>query len=88
MQFTPENTKGEKLTSRALKDECVFDAGYVVESETRTVDGKVKRFQNKTPISYVLAPSASGGGSSDVPGGGSSDIPGGGGTTPGEAGGE
>ncbi len=29
MNFTPENTKGEKLTSRALKDECVFDAGYV-----------------------------------------------------------
>ena len=21
--FTPENTKGEKLTSRALKEECV-----------------------------------------------------------------
>ena len=59
MNFTPENTKGEKLTSRALKDECVFDAGYVVESVKRTVDGKVKRFQNKTPISFVMA-SASG----------------------------
>ena len=59
MNFTPENTKGEKLTSRALKDECVFDAGYVVESVKRTVDGKAKRFQNKTPISFVMA-SASG----------------------------
>ena len=56
MNFTPENTKGEKLTSRALKEECVFDAGYVVESIKRTVDGKVKRFQNKTPISYIMAP--------------------------------
>ena len=56
MNFTPENTKGEKLTSRALKEECVFDAGYVVESVKRTVDGKVKRFQNKTPISYIMAP--------------------------------
>ena len=56
MNFTPENTKGEKLTSRALKEECVFDAGYVVESVKRTVDGKVKRFQNKTPISYIIAP--------------------------------
>ena len=56
INFTPENTKGEKLTSRALKEECVFDAGYVVESIKRTVDGKVKRFQNKTPISYILAP--------------------------------
>ena len=79
MNFTPENTKGEKLTSRALKDECVFDAGYVVESETRTVDGKVKRFQNKTPISYILAPNGSGG---STPGGPGSN----GGVTPGEAG--
>ena len=56
MNFTPENTKGEKLTSRALKDECVFDAGYVVESVKQTVDGKEKRFQNKTPISFILSP--------------------------------
>ena len=70
MNFTPENTKGEKLTSRALKDECVFDAGYVVESVKQTVDGKEKRFQNKTPISYVLSPagaSPSGGGSNPTP---------------------
>ena len=56
MNFTPENTKGEKLTSRALKDECVFDAGYVVESVKQTVNGKVKRYQNKTPISFILSP--------------------------------
>ena len=56
MNFTPENTKGEKLTSRALKDECVFDAGYVVESVKQTVDGKVKRYQNKTPIAFILSP--------------------------------
>jgi len=30
----------------------------VVESEKRTVGGKEKRFQKKTPISYVLAPAA------------------------------
>ena len=62
MNFTPENTKGEKLTSRALKDECVFDAGYVVESVKQTVDGKVKRYQNKTPIAFILSP-ANGSGS-------------------------
>ena len=56
--FTPENSKGEKLTSRAFKDECIFEFGYVVESEKRTVGGKEKRFQKKTPISYVLAPAA------------------------------
>ena len=77
MNFTPENTKGEKLTSRALKAECVFDAGYVVESVKRMVDGKEKRFQNKTPISFILAPegsNTSGGGSNtggDNTGGGS-----------------
>ena len=58
INFTPENSKGEELTSRALKKECVFEWGYLVESEVRTVGGKKKRFQNKTPLSYVLAPQA------------------------------
>ena len=58
INFVPENTKGEKLTSRAFKDQCVFEFGYVVESEVRTVDGKQKRVQKKTPISYLLAPAA------------------------------
>ena len=76
MNFTPENTKGEKLTSRALKDECVFDAGYVVESVKQTVDGKEKRFQNKTPISYILSPAGSGSGNGGNGGGGSnSPVP-------------
>ena len=58
INFNPENSKGEKLTSRAMKDECVFTFGYLVESEKRTVNGKVRRVQKKTPISYVLAPEA------------------------------
>ena len=58
LNFTPENTKGEELTSRALKKECVFEWGYLVESEVRTVGGKQKRFQKKTPLTYVLAPTA------------------------------
>ena len=71
--------EGEKLTSRALKEECVFDAGYVVESIKRTIDGKVKRFQNKTPIAFILAPesgssSNSSGGSGTNTGGNSSDV--------------
>jgi hypothetical protein len=56
INFTPENTKGEQLTSRAFKEECVFEFGYVVESEVRIVDGKERRVQKKTPISYMLAP--------------------------------
>ena len=58
INFSPENSKGEKLTSRAFKDQCIFEYGYLVESEVRTVNGKQKRFQKKTPLTYVLAPSA------------------------------
>ena len=58
INFNPENSKGEKLTSRAMKDECVFTFGYLVESEKRTVGGKQKRFQKKTPLTYVMAPQA------------------------------
>ena len=58
INFSPENTKGEKLTSRAFKEQCIFEYGYVVQSEIRTINGKQRRFQKKTPISYVLAPEA------------------------------
>ena len=58
INFTPENTKGEKLTSRAFKEQCIFEYGYVVQSEIRTVGGKQRRVQKKTPITYVLAPAA------------------------------
>ena len=69
--FTAENTKGEKLTSRAFKDECLFEWGYLVESIKRTVNGKERRFQNKTPLSYILAPEADGGSSGGSSTGGS-----------------
>ena len=58
INFNPENSKGEKLTSRALKEDCIFTFGYLVESEKRNVGGKEKRFQKKTPLTYVLAPTA------------------------------
>ena len=56
--FTPENSKGEKLTSRAFKEQCIFEYGYLVQSEIRTVNGKQRRVQKKTPLTYVLAPQA------------------------------
>ena len=58
INFNPENSKGEKLTSRALKQDCIFTFGYLVESDIRTVGGKQKRFQKKTPLTYVMAPQA------------------------------
>ena len=58
INFNPENSKGEKLTSRALKQDCIFTFGYLVESDVRTVGGNQKRFQKKTPLTYVMAPQA------------------------------
>ena len=56
LRFTPENTKGEKLTSRALKDECTFKAAYVIESKKKTIDGKQVTYQEKIPLSsYAVA---------------------------------
>ena len=86
INFNPENSKGEKLTSRALKDDCIFTFGYLVESEVRTVGGKERRVQKKTPISYLVAPAADGnsGGSN---GGSQSGGTQGGGTSGGDNGG-
>ena len=81
--FVPENTKGEKLTSRALKEDCIFTFGYLVESVKRTVNGKERRYQNKTPLTYVLAPAGDGGTSGGGTNTGGTTPSGGGGTNPG-----
>ena len=51
LRFTPENTTGEKLTSRALKEECTFKGAYVIESKKKTIDGKQVTYQEKIPLS-------------------------------------
>ena len=52
LRFRPEGagTPDEKLTSRALKDQCVFEAYQLVESKTKEVDGKPKTYQERTPL--------------------------------------
>ena len=66
LRFMPENSKGEKLTSRALKDECTFKAAYVVESKTKTIDGKARTYQEKIPISsFSVATAAASPGTGD-----------------------
>ncbi len=56
LRFTPENTKGDALTSRALKKECTFKSAYVVSSKEKTVNGKKVKYQEKIPIaSYATA---------------------------------
>ena len=57
---------GQKLGKANLADAVAGgpDAmiNGIVESEVRTVAGKQKRFQKKTPLTYVLAPTADGNG--------------------------
>ena len=58
LRFRPENagTPDEKLTSRTFKDKCVFEAFQLVESKKKTVGGKVKTYQERTPLStYALS---------------------------------
>jgi nucleoid DNA-binding protein len=51
LRFTPENSKGEELTSRKMKSECTFKAAYVVSSKEKTINGKKRTYQEKIPIS-------------------------------------
>ena len=58
LRFRPEGAgiPDEKLTSRALKDQCVFEAYQLVESKTKEVDGKMKTYQERTPLStYAIS---------------------------------
>ena len=55
LRFRPEGVKGEDLTSRALKEDCVFEAFQLVKSIQKTVNGKKRRYQERTPLStYAL----------------------------------
>ena len=58
LRFTPENSKGEELTSRALKKECTFKAAYVISSKSKTIDGKKRTYQEKIPISSFAVATA------------------------------
>ena len=58
LRFSPENSKGEKLTSRSLKKECTFKAAYVVASKEKTVNGKKVKYQEKIPISSFAVATA------------------------------
>lgn len=62
LRFLPEGEKDGKLTSRALKESCVFETRNFVTVHKVTEGGKVKRYQTRIPISdLALAQSDSGG---------------------------
>ena len=51
LRFRPEGSQGEDLTSRALKGDCTFEAYQLVKTLYKTVDGKKKSYQQRTPLS-------------------------------------
>ena len=56
LRFSPENAKGEKLTSRALKGECAFEFKDVLIRKEKTIDGKKKVYFEKIAVSdYALS---------------------------------
>ena len=56
IRFIPEGMKDERLTAPTFKQECVFELHDVVECVKKTVDGKVKTYQTRMPIStYAIA---------------------------------
>ena len=48
----------ETDTREPLKDECTFQAAYVVESKRKTINGKEVTYQEKIPISSYAAATA------------------------------
>ena len=50
LRFSPENAKGEKLTSRALKNECAFEFKDVLIRKEKTVDVREDRSLRLRPL--------------------------------------
>ena len=56
LRFRPEGAKGEDLTSRMLKEKCTFQAYQLIKTMYKTIDGKRKAYQERTPLdSYAVA---------------------------------
>jgi len=56
LRFSPENAKGEKLTSKALKEACVFEFKDVLIRKEKTIEGKKKVYFEKVAVSdYALS---------------------------------
>ena len=53
LRFLPEGAKGEELTSRNLKGDCVFEMRDLITVHKVTVEGKVKRYQTRVPIASL-----------------------------------
>ena len=62
LRFQPEGAKGEELTSRNLKNDCVFELRDLITVHVVEQGGKKKRYQTRQPIATLdLANSDQGG---------------------------
>ena len=56
LRFRPEGEKEEKLTSKALKEMCVFEAKDLIKTQYKMIDGKYRPYQERTPLAtYAIA---------------------------------
>ena len=58
INFLPEaaGEEDDKLSKKALKEDCVFQGNDYVVVKYKTIDGKQKRYQERTPLSqYAIA---------------------------------
>ena len=87
--FLPYSVADENLTSRKFKEEwCTLQLTDVVKSRKETIDGKVKRFVEKTPWETWIHDQNGGTNGGGTSGGGTGSItPGGGDNTGGNSGG-
>ena len=53
LRFLPEGAKGDELTSRNLKQDCVFEMRDLITVHVVTVDGKKKRYQTRQPLATL-----------------------------------
>ena len=87
--FLPYSVADENLTSRKFKEEwCTLHLTDVVKSRKETIDGKVKRFVEKTPWETWIHDQQGGNGGGTNTGGGSTGGNTGGGDNGGGGGGD
>ena len=53
LRFLPEGAKGESLTSRNLKQDCIFELRDLITVHVVTEGGKKKRYQTRQPIATL-----------------------------------
>jgi len=58
LRYRPEGEKDDNITSRKLKDECVFEMNDYVQTFTKTIDSKKKTYQVRKKISTLAIENA------------------------------